>query len=259
MKHLIKICLTTLCVIALGKANAQTEVQFYTTKGNFTIMLTDTLTPRTVDSFLARVTQKFYDGLIFHRVINNFVIQGGDPLGNGTGGPGYTIPDEIVPSLTNVQGSLAMANAGPNTNGSQFYVNLVNNTALNGHYTVFGMTTTGFSVVQTIGAVPTNSSDKPLTNVYMDSIRVIKFPVAVSSISNGININIYPNPSRGQFTIDLPKTHTKVEIVNMGGQIVYSAEAKRSLKVDMRDKPTGLYIVRTSNKDGNAESRLIVQ
>ena len=121
------------------------------------------------------------------------------------------------------------------------------------------MVTTGFPVVQTIGAVPTDANDKPLTPVKMDSIRITKFKTEVATLDNGMIINIYPNPGRGIFTIDLPRATTKVEIVTTGGQTIYSKEAKNNLKVDISDQPAGLYIVRMSNKHGSAQSRVVVQ
>ena len=192
-------------------------------------------------------------------MIDSFVIQGGDPLGTGYGGPGYTTPDEIVASLTNVPGSLAMANSGPNTNGSQFYFNLVNNSFLNGHYTVFGMTTSGFGVIQSIGHVPTDVNDRPLTNVVMDSIRITQFPASVGDIQKGTGATIYPNPSKGHFNIDLPGIATMVEIVNMNGQVVYTTTAKDKIAIDLRRQPAGLYIARMSNANGKWEGRIVVQ
>lgn len=259
MKNLYKTGLLLLCLIGFYNASAQTEVTYYTSMGNIVVKLTDTLTPITVDSFLSRVAHKFYDGLIFHRVVAGFVIQGGDPLGTGYGGPGYTTPDEFSPSLTNVTGSLAMANSGPNTNGSQFYFNLVNNTSLNNHYTVFGMTTSGLSVVQAIGLVPVNSNSKPLTNVYTDSIRVTGFTASVSTVNHGISASVYPNPSRGMFSIDLPTVATNVDIINMQGQVVYHTEAKGTLHVDLCKQPTGLYMLRVANANGSCETKLIIQ
>lgn len=258
MKKLKGICLLALCTLSLGKTYAQTEAAFYTTMGNFKVVLTDSLTPRTVDSFIARITDKFYDGLLFHRVIDGFVIQGGDPLGNGMGGPGYTIPDEIVPSLKHLPGALGMANAGPNTNGSQFFVDLVHNTSLDNKYTVFGMVTEGFSVVQAIAKVPKDGNDKPLTDVKMDSIRITKFPVSVSAI-NGKDIRIYPNPGNGMFNIELPSIKTKVEVVNRAGQVVFQDKAKNKLKINLQGQPAGLYIVHLSNSDGTANSKIIIQ
>jgi cyclophilin family peptidyl-prolyl cis-trans isomerase len=230
--------------------------------GNFKIRLTDTLTPRTVDSFIARVSEKFYDGQIFHRVIDNFMIQGGDPLGTGYGGPGYSFPDEFVPSLKNVPAALAMANSGPNTNGSQFFINLVTNAHLDNHHTVFGMVYNNFTVVQSIGHVPTNTSNnKPLTDVRLDSIRITKLyvPASVNNVTNSSVVSVYPNPCRGIVNIDLPNITTKVEIVNMLGRMVYSIEAKGTTKVDLREQPAGLYVVRLSNVNGVAEGRLVVQ
>lgn len=260
MKSISKICLLALSLVGAYTAGAQTEATYYTSMGNFKVRLTDTLIPRTVDSFIARVSEKFYDGQIFHRVIDNFMIQGGDPLGNGTGGPGYTMPDEFHPSLKNVPGALSMANAGPNTNGSQFFINLVTNAHLDNHYTVFGMVFNNFTVVQAIGHVATNSSDKPLTDVRLDSIRIssLYIPAAVGSVG-GVAASIYPNPGRGLVNIDLPAVVTHVELVNMTGRTVYSADAKGKLNIDLREQPTGLYLVRLSNVNGTTQSRLVIQ
>lgn len=226
--------------------------------GVIKIDLTDTLTPITVDSFMARVAERFYDGAIFHRVIDGFMIQSGDP--DGTGTPGYTIPDEFHPTLKNIPKALAMANTGtPNTGGGQFFINLVTNIHLNNKHTVFGMVTSDFTVVQNIGKVPVDAKDSPLTDVIIDSIRITRFPAAVSNISKGITAPVYPNPSHGLFNIDLPTIPTKVEIINMQGQAVYKTEAKGLLKIDLRSQPTGLYIVRSSNVNGSAECKVVVQ
>ncbi|MCW3121418.1 MAG: peptidyl-prolyl cis-trans isomerase (rotamase) - cyclophilin family [Flavipsychrobacter sp.] len=249
-----------LSIIACCRVGAQTETTFYTSMGSFTVALTDTITPITTDSFIVRVNNKFYDGLIFHRVIKNFMIQGGDPLGNGTGGPGYMTPDEFSPKLKNVPGALAMANSGPNTNGSQFYINLVNNAYLNNHYTVFGMVTTNFAVVQSIGLVATDTTDKPLTEVVIDSIRIMKpAPSVVSNINDNAAPAIYPNPTGGVFTIDIEHVATKVEVLNIPGRVLYTTEATGPLQVDLRDQRAGLYIVRLTSVNGRSETKLVVQ
>lgn len=259
MKHLLKTGLLALALTGYNNANAQhSELTFYTTMGNITIQLADSLVPRTVDSFQVRVAKKFYDGLIFHRVINGFMIQGGDPMGNGMGGPGYSTPDEYHPTLKNKPGSLAMANSGPNTNGSQFYINLVDNAFLDGHYVVLGMTTNGFPVVQSIGSVPTANGDRPVTDVKMDSVRITKFPWALHDIKAD-EVHISAHTNNGVFTVDVPKASTKVEVLSMGNQTVFSAEGKKSVKVDISSHPNGLYIVRLSNKQGTAESRIVKQ
>jgi peptidyl-prolyl cis-trans isomerase A (cyclophilin A) len=260
MKNMKRIVLLTMMVIGFYSAGAQTEATWYTSMGNFKTVLTDTLTPRTVDSFIARVAEKFYDGLIFHRVIDNFMIQGGDPLGTGFGGPGYTIPDEFHSTLKNVPGALAMANSGPNTNGSQFFINLVINTSLNNHYTVFGMTTFNFSVVQSIGHVPTNSSDRPITDVVIDSIRITHlYTTSVTNIGGAVAATIYPNPCRGLLNIALPEIITKVDITNMLGKTIYHTEAKGAFQADLHDQPAGLYIVHLSNINTTTDTKLIVQ
>ncbi|MCF8449606.1 MAG: peptidylprolyl isomerase [Taibaiella sp.] len=260
MKNLKKLCLIVLFTTVYYNADAQTETTWYTSMGSFKVVLTDTLTPRTVDSFIARVAEKFYDGQIFHRVINNFMIQGGDPLGTGFGGPGYSFPDEFKPTLKNIPGALSMANSGPNTNGSQFFINLITNSHLDNKHTVFGKVTLNFVIVQNIGAVPTSATDKPITDVRLDSIRITNLPPA-SIVYTGTRLaaTIYPNPARGIVNIDLPDRSTNVTIVNTLGQSIYATEAKGALKVDLRNIPAGLYLVRLSTVNGFAESKLVVQ
>ena len=111
-----------LIIGSMGVVNSQSIVTFYTTEGDFEVELYDILKPITAGNFLDLVEQEFYDGIIFHRVISNFVVQGGDPTGTGSGGPGYTIEDEFDSSLSNLKRTLSMANAGPNTGGSQFFI-----------------------------------------------------------------------------------------------------------------------------------------
>jgi peptidylprolyl isomerase len=182
---------------------AQTEVTFYTTKGDFVVEIYDNIVPITGGNFLDLVDAKFYDGVIFHRVINNFMIQGGDPTGTGSGGPGYAIQDEFDPSLSNLQKTISMANSGPNTGGSQFFINLVDNTYLDYNkapmtsaHPVFGKTVMNFNIVQAIGAVATDGSDRPITPVVMDSIRRGNiFTVGLDQPgSNLFKLSAYPNP-----------------------------------------------------------------
>ena len=136
-------------------SRAQTEVTFYTNMGDFVVEMYDTLQPITAGNFIDLVNAEFYDGIIYHRVISGFMIQGGDPLGTGFGGPGYSIPDEFDPLTSNVQKAISMANSGPNTAGSQFFINLAHNLNLDTDYPVFGIVTSNFSVVQSIGLVAT--------------------------------------------------------------------------------------------------------
>ncbi len=253
MKNLKKLYIASLFLFGFGQASAQTDVVFYTSMGDIEIKLTDALTPVTVDSFLARVDRGFYDGLIFHRVIDNFMIQGGDPSGNGTGGTGTTIPDEFDATLKNVPGALAMANIGsPNTGDCQFFINLVTNNHLDNKHTVFGMVTTGFDIVQDIGKVPVSAgNNKPLTDVVIDSIRVKKAPTtSIANANEATGIRIYPNPAGQTVHMDLPDLTTNIEIINMNGQTVFSAEARGAFQADVGGLPAGVYLLKITDSRG---------
>lgn len=145
---------------------------FETTKGRFTIELFLDKAPITAQNFIDLTNKGFYNGIIFHRVIDGFMIQGGDPNGNGTGGPGYTIPDEFGEGLAHSSaGYLSMANAGPNTGGSQFFITLDATPWLDGKHAVFGKVLEGMDVVRAIGKVPT-FSDRPLTPVIIKKLTI---------------------------------------------------------------------------------------
>ena len=147
-----------------------------TSMGTFVVTLDHTAAPKTVENFVKLANQGFYNGLKFHRVIKDFVIQGGDPKGDGTGGPGYTIPAEI--KLTHKKGAIAMARTGDDVNptrassGSQFYVALQDLPQLDGQYTVFGYVTSGMDVVTKIGAVQTGPGDFPVNDVLINKITI---------------------------------------------------------------------------------------
>lgn len=151
----------------------------HTNKGDITIEF-DSATPHTVENFIKLAKTGFYDGIKFHRVISDFMIQGGDPLTKddsmsarwGTGGPGYTFADEISSTNRNNTGTIAMANAGPNTNGSQFFINLNDNNFLDTKHTVFGRVILGMDVVKAIGAVATNHSDQPIEPIIIEKVSL---------------------------------------------------------------------------------------
>ncbi|VBB06626.1 cyclophilin peptidyl-prolyl cis-trans isomerase signature [Lucifera butyrica] len=146
---------------------------FETTKGTFKVELFEDKAPITSKNFISLVNKKFYDGTIFHRVIDGFMIQGGDPTGTGTGGPGYTIPDEFSPDLKHDSpGILSMANAGPNTGGSQFFITLEPTPWLDHHHSVFGKVIEGMDVVKAIGKVKTDESDRPVEDVVVKKITI---------------------------------------------------------------------------------------
>ena len=165
-----------ICIIFFSslKVNGQTKVDFVTNYGDFTVELYDSLVPITTSNFINLVSSGFYDGALFHRVISNFMIQGGD-----VSPPPPPITDEFDSTLSNIQKTISMANSGPNTGTCQFFINLVDNTYLDfdkppftSKHPVFGITTSGFNIVEDIGDVQTNFNDVPYVDVIMDSVRI---------------------------------------------------------------------------------------
>lgn len=140
------------------------KVKLETTHGDIVLELREDM-PITTENFAKLVGKGYYDGVIFHRVIDGFMIQGGDPTGTGRGGPGYSIKDEFMADNKNNRGTIAMANAGPNTGGSQFFINLVNNNYLDKAHPAFGKVVQGMDVIDVIGKVKTSFGDKPVTEV----------------------------------------------------------------------------------------------
>ena len=142
-----------------------TTVILQTTMGDVTIELFDDTMPITAGNFRKLVEKGFYNGTIFHRVIPNFMIQGGDPEGTGFGGPGYSIKDELPATNRNARGTISMANAGPNTGGSQFFINVGDNLRLDRKHSVFGKVVSGMEVVDAISRTPRDDEDRPRTKV----------------------------------------------------------------------------------------------
>ncbi|RRD63777.1 peptidylprolyl isomerase [Fretibacterium sp. OH1220_COT-178] len=165
------------CLLLLSPGTARAEERpvavVQTNMGTFRVELFSDLAPKTAQNFIDLAKKGFYDGVIFHRVIDGFMIQGGDPKGTGTGGPGYTIPDEFGPGLKHDKpGILSMANAGPDTGGSQFFVTLVPTPWLDGKHAIFGQVVSGMDVVEAIGKVETGRQDRPVKDVVMTSVTV---------------------------------------------------------------------------------------
>lgn len=160
--------------------DSMTVAIIQTNMGTIELELFADKTPKTVENFVGLANKGYYNGVIFHRVIDNFMIQGGDPTGTGRGGQslwGGKFEDEFVPELKhNGAGILSMANAGPNTNGSQFFITLKETPWLDGRHTVFGRVIKGMDVVQAIGKVPTNQQDRPLKDVVMEKVTIEKRP-----------------------------------------------------------------------------------
>ena len=167
---------------------SETYAHFVTSEGNFTVRLFDQQAPKTVENFVGlaegtqewsdpRTNQKvhkpYYNGTIFHRVIDGFMIQGGDPLGQGIGGPGYNFADEFHPKLRhNKPGILSMANRGPNTNGGQFFITLGPTPHLDDRHSVFGEVTDGMDIVSQIGRTPTGDRDRPKKDIVIQQVTI---------------------------------------------------------------------------------------
>jgi peptidyl-prolyl cis-trans isomerase A (cyclophilin A) len=165
------------------------DATFVTNRGSFIVSLMPEHAPKTVENFVGLATgskswtdpngggaktEPLYPGTVFHRVIDGFMIQGGDPLGSGRGGPGYTFEDECPPDgpTFNQVGRLAMANAGPGTNGSQFFVTVGEAPWLNGRHTIFGQVVDGYDVVEAISKLPTGPNDRPVDDVVVERIDI---------------------------------------------------------------------------------------
>lgn len=156
----------------------ETYALFHTTEGDFKIKLHADKVPATVENFVAlaegtKTGKPFYDGLVFHRVIPDFMIQGGCPEGTGRGGPGYNFKDEFHPELRHDKpGILSMANAGPNTNGSQFFITVAETSWLDNRHSVFGEVVEGYDVVDKISKAPTGAQDRPKKEVKIESVKI---------------------------------------------------------------------------------------
>lgn len=252
---------------------AQTKVDFYTSQGDFTVELRDDLMPITTANFIKLVDSTFYDSLLFHRVISNFVIQGGDPTGLGTGGPGYTIMDEYHPKMNHDSaGVIAMANKGPNTAsaGSQFYLTLSAQPHLDGDYAVFGTCIKGLEIVKKIGNVPTNTSDRPLTDVVMDSLRIVVDSVKDSTITSlgeiqTPMIEVYPNPFENRVAVNYrveKASHVGIDVFDARGQLILTLEEAHRTKGThgfqwSPDLPKGIYYLRLQSGGGTQVHKVI--
>lgn len=165
---------------SMTETSSHSHIILVTNEGNIEIELFNDRTPNTAKNFLTLAGKDFYDNTKFHRVIDGFMIQGGDPLSKddskmmywGTGGPGYQFADEITADNHNDRGTISMANAGPNTNGSQFFINVADNNFLDTKHTVFGKVVKGMEVVDTISKTPTGQNDRPVDPIIITDIIV---------------------------------------------------------------------------------------
>lgn len=266
-----------LVIGSIGSSNSQTVVTFYTSMGDFEVQLYDAERPITVGNFLSLVEQEFYDGVIFHRVISNFMIQSGDPTGTGSGGPGYSIEDEFEPSISNLKKTISMANTGqPNSGGSQFFINTKNNAFLDhdkppytSAHPVFGEVIRGWDIVEFIENVPVNSNDRPLTPVVINMIRVTQ-PLSISDfeISDPTFI-ISPNPITTESVIEinsLENAVTQFTILTINGAKIASKQFELNPGVNkiyvsdfqLATLPAGVYFMAINNNKMTSEKRFLV-
>ncbi len=257
-----------LCLSYLG--SAQTQIDFYTSMGDFRVELREDLMPITAQNFIDLTEAEFYDGIIFHRVIAGFVVQGGDPLGTGFGGPGYTIMDEYHPDMNHDStGVIAMAKtSAPNSAGSQFYFSLDALPSLDQNYAVFGACIENIEVIEAMGQVATGANDRPIVDIVMDSVRVVSG--TTSSVKNEaplVTIETFPNPFTESINISYQvKTAGPVDIqlLDIHGQIVeqldnaYKSQGIHSIqfKTDSR-LPLGSYLLSVKTADGKGVKKLI--
>jgi cyclophilin family peptidyl-prolyl cis-trans isomerase len=251
---------------------AQTKVNFYTTKGNFVVTLEDTLAPITAGNFKQLVKEKYYDGVIFHRIIQNFVIQGGD---GASGKP--AIQDEFHPNLSNLQWTLSMANSGPNTGTTQFFINLKDNTFLDydkapltSQHPVFGKVTENVNLIYQMGSVATDANDKPLVDIVMDSVRIDPaFLVGVQKINSveTTNLACYPNPisNNSVITGNGFEGEATCRIFDIQGKVVTSKQMvlQNSFTIPLenftsRNLKTGVYFLEICNTNKTSRLKLMV-
>lgn len=179
-KILLLIILLTVIIAGCGGEQMNRTAIFETNQGVIRIELFEDAMPITTGNFIKLAEDGFYDNTKFHRIIKSFMIQGGDPTTKkdslkqfwGTGGPGYTIKDEFTNNNRNDRGTLSMANAGPNTGGSQFFINLVNNNFLDGKHPVFGKVIEGMDIVDSIAKISTDSQDRPRNDVIIEKVKI---------------------------------------------------------------------------------------
>ena len=249
-------------------AFGQTQIDFHTTKGDFRAEVREDLMPITAGNFIDLVAQKFYNGVIFHRVVAGFVIQGGDPTSSGSGGPGYTILDEYHPQMNHDSaGVLAMAkSSAPNSAGSQFYFTLAPQPSLDQNYAVFGSCIQGLSVIQAIGLVATQGNDRPWFDVVMDSVRVVENVSSVKQADFSVKTEIFPNPFLGNTSIQYEvKTAGQVEISIFDAQgqlieiMVNETQSSGIHQLDWTTAKQGLYFLHIKTTDGIGVRRLIAQ
>lgn len=267
-----KIILLTLLSCSLT-AFSQTLADFYTSFGNFRVELREDLMPITANNFIKLSRKGFYDATIFHRVVADFVIQGGDPIGTGSGGPGYTISDEDHILMNHDSaGVIGMAkDVAPNSAGSQFYFTLSPQPNLNRRYAVFGACIQGLQVILDIGKVQVNGEDKPLDAVILDSVRIVNTTAINQEEEMRMPLEVYPNPfsERSYIRYEVKRAGPlTLSIYDMQGRLIRNLIDGKTLPgifdiywdgEDMQGTAVspGLYVLVIQGVEGTGTSRLV--
>ncbi len=272
----MKKILLALCLLISFQLSAQNQATFFTPQGNFVVEMYNIHMPATTTNFEGLVQAKFYDSILFHRIIANFVIQGGDPTTRG-GSPSPVIQDEFDATKSNLKYTLSMANAGPNTGSSQFFINLKNNTFLDfdklpltSQHPVFGEVISGQAVVDALGLVPTDTNDKPITDIRIDSVRMTYItPVGTNDVqSKNFLINISPNPISQNSTLNIELSRAlkaTLTLTNIEGKELFKGDkllTKGLNKINMNDLKInipGLYFIRLQNNEFSSTKKLLIQ
>lgn len=244
--------LLIILMVSLVQVYGQTKIRYYTSKGEILAQIREDLVPITGENKLKLVRQKFYDKTIYHRVIKNFMMQGGCPDGTGMGGAGWTIKDEFHPDLLHDSaGVLSMANAGPNTGSSQYFITFKATKWLDNKHAVFGYVLEGMDVVMAIGDVQTQN-DKPIEDVRCDSIRIV--PPTPIFTQNGALLQSKPSVVVKNNLVMFPKIqnyNTSLQLFSPKGQLLYVIpNVNKSTKLNLNQYSKGNFILMLNNGNG---------
>ncbi len=245
---------------------AQSKAKVYTSFGEFVIYLEDTLAPITAGNFISLVESGFYDSVYIHRIVPNFVIQGGDGARSGKTVP-PVIQDEFSPLLSNVEKTISMANAGANTGTSQFFINLKDNTGLDYDKTplssahpVFGAVVEGWNVVQTIGQQPNSGapSNTATPLILMDSVRILPPPVSINQVEQTVALSLFPNPANNWLRIR-SEHKGMLKLYDLDGSMALTKKIESNdALVALNEVPSGIYALNFETALGSTTQKLII-
>jgi len=260
-----RILLAAILCLSIQFTEAQSKAKFYTSFGTFTVFLEDTIAPITAGNFIDLVNTGFYDSVYIHRIVPNFVIQGGDGARSGKTVP-PVIQDEFSPLLSNVEKTISMANAGPNTGTSQFFINLKDNTGLDYNkaptssaHPVFGAVIEGWSVVQTIGQQPNSGppSNTATPLILMDSVRILPPPVSIVENNDQQQFGLFPNPANRWIRVR-SNSEGNIKIVSLDAKWTLEKNVDSDELIDISELPAGIYVCHFENDQFSQSRKLLI-